>query len=535
MGSSHPSAGESPQRILEQHLPAFLAEQRWFGGKTRVVRSAKIIDSVPVALEGTIASIHLVRIDYQDGGAETYAVPLLERDGAAAADRPALQIPGGNGTRILSDALRDPEFLAKLLDLLVSAAQLPGTRGELAGLPTPALEKLLRAAEFPLEPSLMKVEQSNSSILYGRSFILKFFRHVEEGINPDFEMGEFLSVRARFAHVPVTAGSFEYRRAGAEPAMVGILQSYVANRGDAWKQTLAALGGFYDQAESGGLGSAPADASNPVPGDRARQPSDAAGIWLGNYRAAAYRLGQLTGELHLALSSDPSDPGFRPEPFSLEYQMEVSGSMMHLAEETFDALRRRAASLPATLEKKTQAALAAEGNILRRYRLLGERPLTGLRTRVHGDLHLGQILDTGGDFVFIDFEGEPARSMAERRAKHSPLRDVAGMLRSFHYAAYAALFQRMGEAGAEASRFAALAPFADGWHRLACAEYLRGYLDAAGRAAFLPAGTGEMEFLLNLWLLDKAVYELKYELNHRPGWAAIPLEGICDLAESRFE
>ncbi|HVB98004.1 MAG TPA: putative maltokinase [Candidatus Dormibacteraeota bacterium] len=534
MGSSDRSFGERAQKALEEKLPRFLSEQRWFGGKTRPVAGAKIIDSIPVPLQGATASIHLVRVDYEDGAAETYAIPLLERAGEAPGERSALRLPGDDDERILTDALWDRDFLDRLLEVLASGAHLGGARGEMVGLPTPALETLRRAAASPLEPSLMKVEQSNTSILYGRCFVLKFFRHVEEGVNPDFEMGEFLSVRAGFAHVPATAGAFEYRRADAGPATMGILQGYVANRGDAWRRTMVALDGFYDRVERGGLGSGPAERPESSLVAQARRPAEASGFWLGGYRATAHTLGRRTGELHLALCSDPSDPEFRPEAFSPEYQREVSESMIRLTGQAFGVLRRRAADLPAALREKAQAALAAEGKILDRYRLLGARPLTGLRTRIHGDLHLGQILDTGDDFVFLDFEGEPARSLAERRAKHSPLRDVAAMLRSFHYAAYAALFNRIGEGAGAASRLAALAGFADLWRRWASVEFLRGYLEAAAAAAFLPGAAAELEFFLKLWLLDKAVYELKYELNHRLGWVAIPLEGICELAEGGF-
>ncbi|HVB34161.1 MAG TPA: putative maltokinase [Patescibacteria group bacterium] len=539
MGSSHLSAWENLQRPLEQRLPGFLSEQRWFGGKTRVIQNVKIADFIPVPLEGAAACILLARVIYEEGVAETYAVPLLEspleslpeRPRGGTDERPKLLVPAEGGERVLTDALWDPGLLAKLLEALASASHLSGARGEMVGLPTPALETLRRAAGTRLEPALLKAEQSNTSILYGRCFVLKFFRHVEEGLNPDFEMGEFLSVRAGFPCVPATAGCFEYRRPGAQPATMGILQAYVANRGDAWRRTLAALDGFYGRVESSG----PAELPGERPGRglvaQARRPSEAAALWLGEYREAAYKLGRRTGELHLALSSDTNDPEFRPEPFSPDEQREVSESMIRLAEQALGMLGRRAAELPAALGGKIRAALAAEGEILGRFELLRERRLTGLRTRIHGDLHLGQILDTGDDFVFIDFEGEPARSLAERRAKHSPVRDVAGMLRSFHYAAYAALFGRVGDAGAADPRFAALSGFADGWRRWASVEFLRGYLEAAEGAAFLPTGTGELEFFLNLWLLDKAMYELKYELNHRPGWVAIPLEGICDLAE----
>jgi trehalose synthase-fused probable maltokinase len=361
--------------------------------------------------------------------------------------------------------------------------------------------------------------------------VLKVFRHVEAGVNPDFEIGEFLSVRAGFRHVPPAAGAIEYRHAGSPAATIGILQGFVPNRGDAWQQTLAALAGFYDRL-SGGKLVPPREPREHglLSGARSPLPARAADL-LGEYRASAALLGRRTAELHLALASDPSDPDFAPEPFSLAHQREVSEAMIHLARESLAMLARRAGDLPITLRERARTALAGESELLARFRRLAERPLTGLRTRIHGDLHLGQVLATEDDFVFIDFEGEPARTLAERRAKHSPVRDVAGMLRSFHYAAFAALFARAGDAGAASPVFPALAPFANAWYRWASAEFLRAYLETAGGAAFLPANPDELDFFLDLWLLDKAIYELKYELNHRLTWVAIPLEGLCGLLE----
>lgn len=533
MGNSHKSAWAGVQMPLEQAFPRFLSEQRWFGGKTRAIRSTKILDFIPVPIEGAAAAIHLVRVDYQDGGVETYAVPLLDREGAAAGDQPALRVLSEDGApRVFTDAMRDRGFLTAVLDLLAFSERLPGIRGDMVGRPTPVLEALRSAAGVPLDPSPMRAEQSNTSILYGRCFVLKFFRHVEEGINPDWEIGEFLSVRTGYPHVPPSAGSIEYRRPGAEPSTIAILQGYVPNRGDAWQRTLVALGDFYDAVEND---SSRFRLPSGLPSGlvaEALRPSEAAEPWLGEYRGSANRLGWRTGELHLALSSDPKDPDFRPEPLSLDYQREVSNSMIRLAEQAFGMLRRRMTDLSEATGQKAQVALAAEDKLIERFQLFGVRPAGGLRTRIHGDLHLGQILDTGDEFVFIDFEGEPARSLAERRAKHSPLRDVAGMLRSFHYAAYAALFNRSREADTS-SRSTELASFASGWSQRACVEFLRGYLEAVDQAAFLPNEAGELEFFLNLWLLDKVVYELKYELNHRLSWLAIPLEGICDLAAKK--
>ena len=537
----HPTSWQDLRAPLEQNLAAFLAAQRWFGGKTRVITRIAIADFVPVPLDGAAAAVTLVRVTYEDGGSETYLAPLIERFAApngesgapaGASQAPSLSIPvPGGGERVFSDALWAHDFLVRIFEAFAAARTFPGSAGEIACLPTPSLETLLRAAPGPLEPSVMKAEQSNTSVLYGRSLVLKFFRHLEEGVNPDFEIGEFLSVRAGFRHVPPAAGALEYRRPGSPAATIGILQGFVRNRGDACQQTLAALASFYDRLAGG----APAPPREPherglLAGARAPLPARAADL-LGEYRASAALLGRRTAELHLALASDSSDPDFAPEPFSLPHQREVSEGMIHLARESLAMLALRAGDLPAGIREKARTALAAEPELLARFRRLAEHPLSGLRTRIHGDLHLGQVLVTEDDFVFIDFEGEPARTLAERRAKYSPVRDIAGMLRSFHYAAFAALFARAGEAGAAAPVFAALAPFANAWYRWASAEFLRAYLKAAAGAAFLPAHADELDFFLDLWLLEKAVYELKYELNHRLGWVAIPIEGICGLLE----
>lgn len=526
----HPTAWQDLRKPLEQKLADFLLAQRWFGGKTRAIARVTIPDFIPIPLDGTGAAVALVHVAYEDGGEETYAAPLIAR--AAPLNAPSLKISApGPEDLVFCDALWDHDFLVRIFEALAAARTFPGSAGEIVCLPTPSLETLRHAAPGPLEPSVMKAEQSNTSVLYGRTFVLKLFRHVEPGVNPDFEIGEFLSVRAGFRHVPPAAGALEYRRPGAPAATIGILQGFVPNRGDAWQQTLAALAGFYDRL-SGGKAAPPREPREHglLAGARAPLPARAADL-LGEYRASAALLGRRTAELHLALASDSSDPDFAPEPFSLAHQHEVSETMIRLARESLAMLARRAEDLPAALRERARTALAAESELLARFRRLAEHPLSGLRTRIHGDLHLGQVLATEDDFVFIDFEGEPARTLAERRAKHSPVRDVAGMLRSFHYAAFAALFARAGEAGAAGPVFAALAPFANVWYRWASAEFLRAYLQTAAGAAFLPAHADELDFVLDLWLLDKAVYELKYELNHRLGWVAIPLEGICGLVE----
>jgi trehalose synthase-fused probable maltokinase len=507
------------QEELQRAFPDFLKARRWFGGKTRAIRSVEIADVLPIPLPDLAAAILVVRVNYAESPAETYTAPLLEESGVRE-ERPErddarIRIRGADGAEhVFSDALADREFLAALLDAIENGRRFSGNAGELAGVSTRSLEPLKIASQGKLEPSLMKAEQSNSSVLYGRTFVMKLFRRLEAGTNPDLEVGRFLSEKAGFHNIPPVAGALEYRRESGEPGAMAILQGFVANRGEAWEHTLAALSRFYDQVTA--ENSSARDAGTP----------DLVARLPGDYRAEAALLGRRTAELHLALASDRSDANFSPEPFAAGHQRELSESMIEVARETLGMLRLRAPDLPGDLRERAESTLKLEGELTQRFRSLADRRVTGLRTRIHGDLHLGQVLFTGDDFMFIDFEGEPARTLAERREKHSPLRDVAGMVRSFHYAAYAALFRRLGGADARRAEWDSLASFANAWYRAASGEYLRAYFDAASSADFLPRDSGEREFLLNVWLLAKAVYELKYELNHRLDWVAIPIEGI---------
>ncbi len=509
------------QDDLQRALPDFIRARRWFGGKTRTIRSVEIVDVIPIPNPAVAAAIVIARVNYVEGPSDTYTVPLLDEGPRAASpagdDNTRIRVSDADGSEhIFSDALSNQAILETFLDAIREARRFSGAVGELVGLPERSLERLRIAAAGKLEPSLMKVEQSNSSVLYGRAFVLKFFRQLEMGINPDLELGRFLSEKAAFRNIPPVAGAFEYRAGKDEPATMAILQGFVANQGDAWEHTLKALSSYYDQV-----------ATTNLPEPNAKSQNSVAQL-LRNYRAEVELLGRRTAEMHGALASDRSDPGFAPEAFSAAHQRGLSESMISLAHETFGMLRQRAPNLPEHARAAATIGLASEKTLTDRFRSPVDRKLTGLRTRIHGDLHLGQVLFTGEDFIFIDFEGEPARTLAERREKHSPLRDVAGMERSFHYAADPALFRRAASAGAQSRESQSLVPLANAWYRAASGEYLRAYFDTAtaSTANFLPANPDEREFVLNFWLLGKAIYELKYELNHRLDWVAIPLEGI---------
>jgi len=434
----------------------------------------------------------------------------------------------------LYDAVFDKGFCKSMVDMIARRRHLRGRTGEFVASPLRTMRNESLEALSKLEVSSMRAEQSNSSIVFGDKFILKLFRRTEPGINPDVELGSFLTERAGFAHSPTIAGTVEYRSKAGDTAAVGILQKYVPNEGDAWRHTLDALSQYFARAVT-----RPADElkdlNRPMPFvDRLEHTTIPAfaGELIGPYLENIKLLGQRTAELHVALASNTTDPDFAPEPFSVLYQRSLYQSMRNQSGQMFQLLRKNLNSLRGVVLDQALKVLDLENTVLNRFRALLSRRIMAHRTRIHGDFHLGQVLYTGKDYVIIDFEGEPARPLTERRIKRSPIRDVAGMLRSFHYAAYTSLFGHVGSAMVRPEDLAAMEPWARIWNLWISSTFLNSYLQHARPGGFLPASEEENNILLDVYLLEKALYELGYELNNRPDWVRIPLAGILQLVQS---
>jgi maltose alpha-D-glucosyltransferase/alpha-amylase len=252
---------------------------------------------------------------------------------------------------------------------------------------------------------------------------------------------------------------------------------------------------------------------------------------LGTYLESARLLGQRTGEMHLALASEPENRDFAPEPFTPFYQRALFQSMRNLTVQNFGFLRRNLSRVPEPTRSLADRVAGLEGTLLQRLRAVYETRMLAKRIRCHGDFHLGQILHTGKDFVIIDFEGEPARSLGERRIKRSPLRDIAGMIRSFDYVTHAALFQQLELGTLQEEHLPQLETWTGFWYRWVSAVYLKAYLRVVRQSDLLPHSEAELAVLLDAHLLEKAIYEIGYELNNRPGWLKIPLRGILQLLE----
>jgi maltose alpha-D-glucosyltransferase/alpha-amylase len=577
-------------------LPDYMRHRRWFGGKARRIKSVSIVDSMPVPFAGGTAFLTMLQVTYTEGTAQTYALPLAFAEGERATmithDTPHAVIarlnltPGqpaakksrsrssGNGDEdmppeagqvrsgIIYDPLIDRDFTVALFELMAGRKKLRGGNGSLVASTTRSFRSLRGTGQEPLEPAVVRVEQSNSSVIYGRKMIMKLFRKLDTGVNPDLEIGRFLSEKNRFPHTPPVAGMLEYQptprklsNEQPEPITLAILQGFVENEGDAWAYTLDMLDNFYEHAltSEGEIdgnwimgGEEPAADET---GTRmelhdqlaaiqvstgtlldlcSREIPVAAHAMIGSYLESARLIGQRTAEMHLALASDAENPAFAPEAFSTLYQRSVYQSMRTMTTDIFQTMRKQQKKLSEASRDDVQRLLDLEGDILQRFRLINEAKIDAVRTRTHGDYHLGQVLYTGKDFLIIDFEGEPVRTLSERRIKRSPLRDVAGMLRSFHYAAYAVQRRLLGGALRPEDQ-ETLDGWARFWHLWVSATFLKAYLETSGKAAFIPQQRRHLQILLDVYLLEKSIYELGYELNNRPDWLAIPMQGVFQL------
>ncbi|HEY1341191.1 MAG TPA: maltose alpha-D-glucosyltransferase [Bryobacteraceae bacterium] len=511
---------ESVRRRLNVMLPAFLRDRRWFRSRTRTIRSTEIHEVVPFPKSNSY--LLLIRVEYSEGDPETYTLPLSLAVGDSAQSEfvlARLQAPDGS-VGLLYSALRDREFCDELLGAIARRRRFAAAIGELATAHTRAFRAAWGADRPALEPSVAKVDQDNTTVLFGDRFALKVLRKIEEGPHPEQEIGKMLT-EAGFPNAAPLAGTVEYRESGGEPMTVALLHGFVRDSTDAWDYTSAHLGLFYEHALARPGGPPDADGSQELARDL-----------IGSYLEVVRLLGTRTGELHVALASHTDDPVFAPEPFTDFYRHGLYHGMLARLGRTMDLLRARIERLPAGVQADARAALGKESAARQRLRYLRDQRIAASRIRIHGDFHLGQALYTGKDFVIIDFEGDPARPLSERRIKRSPLDDVAGMLDSFYHASHGVLFGEAPGVIPTPESLNALEAWAKFWYRRVGRAYLSAYLETPGVAALLPQGRDQINSLLRLFLMDLALRKLSFELTHAPERIRVPSHAIMELVEA---
>ena len=525
------------QALLDTCQPAtFLSRQRWFGSKSRQVVSCVSEDWIAIS---EASGVMMLRVEYADGGGETYALPLTFASEVAAervrVDHPAAVLCAmsvGEQTGVVHDALVAEEPDRELLTMILGGAARRGAAGTLAGVCGAG------ARDDAVPPDRWNVtclsdDRSNSTITVGDRYIMKFFRRVEYGPNPNAEMIRYLTEVGQFDGVPAYAGKLRYRRPASGTATLGLLKRFVPNQGDGWPWMLEELGRYYERVltfptnellafgERASLVEL-ADWEFPPGLNEALDISD----------DAAVVLGRRTAQMHLALATPGDDPAFAPEELTSADVTQFVARLRDRVASVYGRLRELLPTLPDEVVEVASQVLGMRSRLMRRVESLGSVTPRGTKIRVHGDFHLGRVLRSDTDFVIVGFEGDPAQPLAERRAKHSALKDVASMLRSFSYAAHVALTTHVARRAETEER---LAPWARLWERAVRAAFLRAYRRTVGTAPFLPAEAGEFANLLDVYLMDQMVSELRYELDNRPAWLGVPLAGIVELDLERSD
>ncbi len=526
-------------QMVQTAFTDYMKRSRWFRGKAKKIKGMIVEDVFVMDKDPYNAYLFFIQLNYLTSPSENYLLAgKLEfgedahekRDEYPQAVMAEVDIQGEKG--IFYDAVYDTEFQHSILQLIYNRNKIKGKHGELYGLPGKYLRKNLNKNELPLSSNLLGVEQSNTSVLYDHRFFLKLYRSPDEGSNPELEIIQNLTERTGFENLPPYAGTLMYIHPQKQEYSLGILTGFIPNEGNAWELTERFTEQYFENilTRKHELPEAP----RYIPGiledyepEDAKLLKDLAGYF---FTEMIEKLGQRTAEMHLGLASLTQDEAFRPESFSLLYQKSINQSFRTLIKKTISELRLQRQILDGQVKEMCDKIVGSENALLKTIKeLLESEKIRSQKTRVHGDYHLGQVLFTGKDFIIIDFEGEPARTLSARKLKYCPFKDVAGMLRSFHYAIYMGYF-RIRDRGTDNSSI--LEPWIEHWYHLISYHFLKAYFDTAGNAPFVPETASQIVSLLNLFLIEKSVYESSYEINNRPDWLIVPLNGLDKIIDN---
>lgn len=415
---------------------------------------------------------------------------------------------------MLYDALADEEFCRSLVTAMGEGREVNAGDGVIRFTSTGAFEELI--GDEPLSVRRAGVEQTNTSIILGERLIMKAYRQLQAGVNPDLEIGRYLTEESQFVNTPPLAGAIEHEDSEGELTTLALLQGFVGNQGDGWSYTLDYLTRYLEE-RLVTTWSLEEDGTEPE-----YEEDDTFFMGL------MHTLGLRTGELHEAFAAPANDPAFGPEQASGKEVEGWSKGILDELGQTLGLLERSRDRLPEETRKSVDRLLESRDAVEEQIGSVAGDDVEVVKTRHHGDYHLGQVLVVSNDFQIIDFEGEPARPLEERLGKHSPLRDVAGMLRSFNYAAESAVMDLgTGRGGQRAT----LEEWAKSWEKNVRVAFLQGYAEGAREAASYPENEDHTRQLIDLFTLEKALYEIRYELDNRPDWVGIPVKGVLDLIE----
>ncbi|MCB2102289.1 MAG: putative maltokinase, partial [Rhodobacterales bacterium] len=513
--------GKNAETLSQRILPKYLIHQRWFASKDKDFDEAPIRCHAVIEHQGEGYLLAICEALLEDGTKPRYIMPLAVTWEAPTGDpfpgwlRPHIlaKVRKVNRIGMLHDAMADSSFPVAATRMIAEGVSVPThDGGRIDFTPTRAMQDF----EVPevLTAKILSQEQSNSSAQVGETMMFKLFRRQADGIHPEVEIGRYLTDVAGFRNIPPLLGSVEMVAPDGTPSAIGVLQGMVVNQGDGWAVTLDFLGRYLETRFV------------------EREAVEALAIEddIAVYLPVAETLGRRVGELHAAFAMDTDDPAFRPEPVTeadvADWRQAVEAQAA-LARQALERVRDTVSSDMAELIAVLLSDWSQVDNMIAR---TTPDNLKAVKTRCHGDLHLGQVLQAKDDIVILDFEGEPVRTLEERRAKTSPLRDVAGMIRSFDYAAWAALFER---SALRAEALELERHWVGDWQLASLRSFLDAYREATVNCPSVPRNKRQYKRLLDLFVLEKVLYEICYESANRPDWLPIPVRGLIRLLSGR--
>jgi len=511
-------------RFIERKvLQPFLRKTKWFAGKMKTVNKIRVDEVVPIKTDEASYYLFVVEVHHVHKLPEFYVIPVsfaqsdtifenVEYNSQSILCRADFQ--GKLGFLIDSNYDRNfRDFLFQAIDKKMKIKTDGGTIDFNSSI-------YVKLNSRSVDSKILKADQNDTAIIYNDEFFFKAYRRVEREMNPDLEIARFLSENTSFTNSPKYVGSIEYNDNKGRTIVLGLLELKVENQGDTWKMATDSVGRFYERVMTG-----PKKEKLPKFIDKANIPFEESPELIQEligqgFHERVVRLGQRTAEMHLALASDQSTPAFAPENFTINYQRSLYSSLRKLTRDKFKLLEQSLDRLNEETKKIAKEVLGKEELILECFSEIHKTKLDALKTRIHGDYNLEQVLFTGKDFVITDFKGEPDYSFSERRLKKNPFKDVAGMMRSFHYAAFAKILLNENYRQKDIEF---LSQWAELWQHYVSRYYLGAYLERAGANKDL---SGNESILIRIYLLEKVIYELGYELDHRKDWVMIPLRGI---------
>ena len=526
---------EEPDR-LEALLPEFL---RQFDPAAHPdIASAEIRRVFTLRHADILVHWLVIRVEYRSRMSQRLLLPvaLIPDESASTLLEPLSKVGiarlAGARTGLLCEALVVPDCAHSLLGMIQAGKTLVLPEGELAAEPLPQLAQVPDTELSKLPVALNRSSRMNTTLSFAQRYIIKTYRRIEEGVNPDVEIATFLSNQRKFGYVAPPLGVLEYRRRNTPPITLAILSPYIENQGTAWQHTLNHLSSFFERVAALSPESMPGLAS---PASAAHsEGASAVEELIGSYLISVRQMGLRTGTLHQALGGDKLNPSFAPEPFGRAHQRSLYQSMRNLTNQLCTRITRQQSRLSGTALEYANQVYARQEFLLERFRTLLSRPIGGSRIRCHGDYHLGQLLHTGNDFVIIDFEGDPEQTIGNRRLKHSPLRDVVSFIRSFDYAAHTVLHGLAESRGrapgvVRSEDRPVLEPWALWWSDRVSQEFVSSYLEQIGISGLIPESGDERQDLMDVLLLESVLGEIGRALDRPPEWMIVPFRRLVTL------